>query len=371
MTKIAVYVANVPPAPCGVGDYTHTLVGQLSAGDAADLTVFTHAANPQSPQQRQVRITSYRSLVRLARQLEAEGFAILVLQYQAHSFARSIYPNLLIMYLRARTRIKTVLVMHDFAGPLLRGRFGTPLFGRLINFVTLLFSNRVIVTDSARLAQLERYDRLRLLRNKTSHVPVGSAISPVRTQPAAARKDLCFFGLVHPTKNVAPLIAAFGSLLERQPQLDATLYIIGESLDPAYQATLAELAGALPDPSRVVFTGYCGSAEVSALLERMRLCVLPYEGGLPYSTSSAAAACIAHGVPMIGTRRTPGEAWPGVLPIDSPVQPDQLRAALGQLLTDDRLYERLRAEIEHSRSERSWPTIGAAYQRIFEQLGRA
>jgi glycosyltransferase involved in cell wall biosynthesis len=145
-----------------------------------------------------------------------------------------------------------------------------------------------------------------------------------------------FVGLLKPHKNVEGLIRAYAQLpggLGERYQL-----VIAGKKDRSY-AGLELLARELSLQGRVIFTGYVCDSQLESLYAGASLFVLPSfnEGfGLPVLEA------IAHGVPVVASNRAslPEVAGSAGLLVD-PGDHAALSAAMGQVLTDEALRERL------------------------------
>jgi glycosyltransferase involved in cell wall biosynthesis len=364
--NIAAYVANFPPVNCGIGDYTFHLIYTLREVYNVNVIVYTNTDNKNKyPYQKQISINTLRSFLDFVKILKQEKVDVLIIQYQSHSFLRKSIPNLLVIWLRLFTKIKTILVMHDFAGPVLFKKIPSRLSGRVINYLTCLFVNSLVVTDILRLEKFLKYDYMNMFRRKTSHIVVGSNIARVSSNSTFdERKDICFFGLIHPDKNINKLINAFANVVSSDNYHGLKLYIIGVATDQKYEMELKNLAISKGCKDKVVFTGYLNSNEVSLLLQRMKLCILPYQHGVSFSTSSTVGACINHDLPVVATALDISRKFPGMINIDYPVREDQISMAIKDVLDDHLLYDKLLREIAVVKDDRSWETISEQYMKI-------
>lgn len=370
--RISLYVANYPPVPCGVGDYTYKLVKYLGKMLGSNIQVYSSMPEDSGNRQRSAKINGLESMKRFVDILKKDGTEVLILQYQSHSFNRSIYPNLLVAYLRLFSNIKTILVMHDFAGPTLKlGRFGE-IIGRFINVFTCIFANRIIFTDDLRMTQLLRHDILGIIKDKVVHIPVGPNIEPSSNQTDDnSQKSICFFGLVHPSKNVEKIIDAFCDLMTSNEIDETKLYIIGHATDDSYRLFLQKYISNTGQEKNIILTGYLSDENTSQLLRRMEFCILPYDKGVHYSTSGVVSSCILHKLPMIGTVNSANKRYPGMLPIQLPVNTENLREAMKQLILDKELLNKLKEEINSIKETRSWENISLKYRStIYEVVSK-
>lgn len=136
-----------------------------------------------------------------------------------------------------------------------------PMLGRVAERSLAL----VVHCDAAR-RELE----LRYPETRAYTVPMGVA-DPFTSGAAPNRAALGLgqstfvvgvFGIVHPAKRLEACIEAFARLLAERP--DSVLLVVGRTLDPRYERSLAELARSLGAIARVRFTGHLPQAQLDA-----------------------------------------------------------------------------------------------------------
>jgi glycosyltransferase involved in cell wall biosynthesis len=151
--------------------------------------------------------------------------------------------------------------------------------------------------------------------------------------PAADREPLvASFGVVHPVKQNALLVAALPSILERVPE--ATIAFVGPCSEQA-GADLLALAAALDVSDRVTVTGAVDAAEYAAWLDRAAVAV-QLRRTANGESSAAVADCLGAGPAVVVTgigaaRELPDDA---VVSVSPAVAGAQLGVVVAELLRD-------------------------------------
>jgi glycosyltransferase involved in cell wall biosynthesis len=114
-------------------------------------------------------------------------------------------------------------------------------------------------------------------------------------------------------------------------------------------------------------TGYLPGAEVSRLLQAADAAAFPFNAGVTRKSGSLLAA-LAAGVPVVATA-PPGEVrWPaeaeGVLRVP-PRDTAALTGALGRVLSDRALADRLGAAGRALAASQSWDAIAAVHAEVY------
>jgi glycosyltransferase involved in cell wall biosynthesis len=166
-----------------------------------------------------------------------------------------------------------------------------------------------------------------------SHVPVCGLTPTAALQPVAATRDVAFVGRLSPDKGMSVLADAFAAVATRHG--DARLLVAGAGPDEDVVDRLARRLG----PERVLRLGRLAEPDVSALLARVRVVVVPSIPTLrPEGSSLTAVEAALHGRAVLGSD-DPAVAEvlttlgaDGVLPAGDA---GALGAALDRLLADD------------------------------------
>lgn len=157
-------------------------------------------------------------------------------------------------------------------------------------------------------------------------------------------------GQVRAYKGVDDLLAAWPSVRVALP--DAELVVAGAWVDQAPPADLSEGVTLIPR--------FLDEAEFGWLLRNAEVCCLPYR---QIDMSGVAAAALACGTPIVATRIGGLAEYEkrGALLVE-PGRPDELAAAIIDVLEDPALRERLQQEADHAvESIYDWDRIAARY----------
>jgi glycosyltransferase involved in cell wall biosynthesis len=239
---------------------------------------------------------------------------VLHIQYQTGAYAMHPAINLLPWRLRGLgVRLPVVVTFHDLLEPYLFPKAG-PL-RRLVTRRLSYDAQTVIVTnddDEARLLlQREWLPAQSPLCLYT--IPIGSNIP--NAPPGGYNRDawrqrlgiqpeevvIAYFGLLSRSKGADLLLDACRQLAAHLPL--RLLLIGGAATSPADRAYAAALLARIEQAGpgqRIIQTGHCAPAEVSAHLLACDIVALPFRGGASFRSGSLLAA-LSHGAPVITT----------------------------------------------------------------------
>ncbi|MGD2105462.1 MAG: glycosyltransferase family 4 protein [Anaerolineae bacterium] len=391
MARIGLITGEYPPDHGGVGDFTEQLARALvSLGHDVHVITSspTSASTPRpaestsAPDQVNVhRVVAdwgfgcWRRILRLSDDLNLD---ILNIQYQAAAY--DLHPAINLVPGKGR-RPPVVVTFHDLKAPYL-----FPKAGPLREWVVRLLARRadgVIVTN--------REDELSLpdLRERTPllvRIPIGSNIQPTlapgydrdaeRARWGIGRDDLVlgYFGFLNKSKGGEELIEALGLLVKEGSP--AHLLKIGGRVgtsDPtnrAYADRVEHLITELNLRERIHRTGYVPSAQVSASLLAVDICVLPYRDGASFRRGSL-LACLAHERAIVTTR--PAVRLPEVedgenMVLVDPRDPTGLAQAVLRVSTNPSMQARLEAGARSLATHFTWDSIARQTAAVFGEL---
>jgi glycosyltransferase involved in cell wall biosynthesis len=231
-----------------------------------------------------------------------------VLNVQFQTAAYGMHPAINFVPKR-KSRPPVVVTFHDLRAPYL-----FPKAGPLRWWVVRTLARRadgVIVTN--------REDESRITHHvsRIVRIPIGSNIAPRlpgaydraiwRAQWRIGPDDLLlgYFGFLNERKGGEDLVETLAALVARG--VSAHLLFVGGRVgtsDPtnaAYAQQVDRLIAERGLLKRVHHTEYVPAEEVSASLEAVDVCVLPYRDGVSLRHGSM-HACLAHGRPIVTTR---------------------------------------------------------------------
>jgi glycosyltransferase involved in cell wall biosynthesis len=239
--NVMLIAGKYPPQPCGIGDHTHKLANRLSelghrvsvlcsVLDTAEDEVRGNHNNIEVI--REVSSWDFRSVRRILKLVQDKGVEVLHIQYQATAFGQhpmmTMLPLLVrVSSLKRKTKVKIVVTMHEFAGPL------KPLLPRPARRLWLLpllvFSHAVIVSNERDLSYVRKVP---LLRNKVRLIPLGSNIEVQETSEART----CIIRRRLGLNDADILLVRFGFVDSvRVQQLDILLYALRRLLEKGHR----------------------------------------------------------------------------------------------------------------------------------------
>jgi glycosyltransferase involved in cell wall biosynthesis len=214
-----------------------------------------------------------------------------------------------------------------------------------------------VITDSES-ARREIMEHYHVPEEKISNIPIGAGAGSATITPEEARAELASLDLnaerpylltvgnLQPRKNLVRLVEAFNQLVSGG--LDIDLVIVG----PRHFRSEEVLQAAQSAMGRIHFTGYISDRQLAACYRCSTAFVLPslYEGfGLPVIEA------MSHGVPVACSDA-------GALPevcgdaavLFDPRSIEAIAAAVGQILSDSELRERLSRAGQARAAQFSW-----------------
>jgi glycosyltransferase involved in cell wall biosynthesis len=303
-----------------------------------------------------------------------------VLNVQFQTAAYGMHPAINLVPKR-RSRPPVAVTFHDLKVPYL-----FPKAGSLRRWVVKTLVRRadgVIVTN--------REDEIKISNIKyqisnVARIPIGSNITP-RLPGAYDRalwrkhwklepEDLLlgYFGFLNERKGGEDLIETLAALVARG--LPAHLLFIGGRVgtsDPAnlvYAKQVNRLIAERGLERRVHYTDFVPPEEVSASMEAVDVCVLPYRDGVSLRHGSL-HACLAHGRPIVTTQpsvKTP-ELRDGENVLLAPAEDiAALADSVARLANDAELRTRLEKGALALATEFTWDHIAARTAEFFAEL---
>lgn len=379
--KVALLSAEYPPAPGGVGDYTHQLGAALLRRGIETIVLTSGAVVPiYDDQPPVVRLMlarwDWRCWGVIRRALADPRPDILHIQYQTGAYG--MHPA--INFLPRRLRLlppapRMAVTAHDLLPPYL-----FPKAGPLRDWVTrrlMLDSDAVVATNDADAAQLRHWGA-GSGRQALRVIPIGANIA-VAPPPGFDRAQwraslgvtpditlIAYFGLISPSKGLDTLARA----LEALPATFRLLVIGGEATAPADQTYAAVVRRSIVDAQlseRVIMTGHCAAADVSAHLLAADLAALPFVDGASLRRGSLLAV-LAHGVPTITTPGAAAFVDGDQALLTPPGDAPALAGAIARLANDAALRARLAQGGQTLAARFSWETIAAQHEELYRTL---
>ncbi len=324
---------SLPPDVCGVGEYANALLKSLDGQPITTSLFYT-------------RNWSISSLLRYASRIRRSGAKLLNIQYPTQGYGWSIVPQLLCVLVKP---IKTVITLHEFSNRSFKAKLASYLF--------FFFSDYFIFT-----VDHERDVSSRLapwIRSKSCVIPLASNI-PIHYSHAA-EVDIVYFGHIRPSKGLEEFIETVNSIRNKRRYRIQVIGQIVQGFD-SYTAGILEEVKALG----VEIILNRSSTEVSYLLSRARVALLPFPDGFSLRRGSALAS-MSNGALLVTTP-----------PPNRPIELDKicitsskttgLAEVVITVLDNYALYEHIRvAGCQFARSF-SWETVAAMYIQQMKKL---
>jgi glycosyltransferase involved in cell wall biosynthesis len=258
--------------------------------------------------------------------------------------------------------------------------FHTLWGGGKINYwfaLQLLGSSKAVVATNTEIVHLlEKY--LPFFLKKVRQIPIGSNIRPL----AAPRYDLeekyklrrgvpivSYFGMCYPGKGMAVLFET-AKLLKKS--LDFRMLVIGGGMsdDETHYEQAREKVRACGVDDNVTWTGRLAAEDVSTLLSRSDVVLLPYELGVSDRRGSLMAA-LAHGKAIVTAAPSipgfPFKRWENMVWPDS-YDAKEFAELVARVLDDNQLRSRLGSGARLLAEEYQWPSIAKRTRDFFFEI---
>jgi glycosyltransferase involved in cell wall biosynthesis len=380
--RIGLVTGEYPPDQGGVGDFTCE-IGKALAALGHDVHVITGqspTSNLQFPTSVHREITGWgwrcwRQILDVAHR---ERLDVLNVQFQTAAYG--MHPAIHFVP-RRRGGPPVAVTFHDLKVPYLFPKAG-PLRWQAVKMLARC-ADGVIVTnveDEIKISNLQpptsNLVRIPIGSNIAPHLPVGYDRDTWRARWGIGPGDLLlgYFGFLNERKGGKDLIKVLAALVARG--LAAHLLFIGGrvgSSDPtnvAYAQQVDRLIAERGLTERAHQTGFVPPEEVSASLEAVDVCVLPYRDGVSLRHGSM-HACLAHGRLIVTTRPTVEmpEFRDGENMLLAPVEDTAALAdSVERLASDAELRTRLEKGALALATEFTWDRIAARTAEFFAEL---
>lgn len=268
--KVAMVTGSYPPMTCGVGDYTHKLVGSLQE-IGAKVDVFSSGLD-----------WSLLNSKKLADSISAASPDIIHIQYPTVGYGSSLGPQALSFMSKP-----SVVTVHEVSQVHMLRQLS------LVSFT--LSADRVIFTSEYEMSYASRWAPR--LATRSTVIPIGSAIAASVVGSVKDIDDIIYFGLIRPKKGLEQVIRL--AYLAKKEGLPLTVRIVGlvDSQQHQYFNKLQSTADGLP----VFWDLGLSEHQVSDLLARSHIAYIPFPDGASERRSSL-LALLSNGVATISTK---------------------------------------------------------------------
>jgi glycosyltransferase involved in cell wall biosynthesis len=200
------------------------------------------------------------------------------------------------------------------------------------------------------------------LKAKASVIHIGSNI-PFR-EPQQADTDVAYFGLIRPVKGIEEFIATLSRPCFR-PAL--RIRVIGE-VSPGYESYASEMIPRLEALGAEILLNR-SAGEVSELLSRAKIALLPFPDGMSRRRGSALAAMGNGALVVTNAGSAETDLFRNVCAM--PADNSSLLEVLSNALEHYDSYESIRCAGQEFARSNSWDGIGKTYVSVFERLSCA
>jgi glycosyltransferase involved in cell wall biosynthesis len=360
--KVLYITGSMPPLKCGIGYYSANLL--MSFGNKNKITVLT-TERSDYPDNKYVTTKSWGlvALPGLIKTIRAQSPDVVSIQYPAAGYGRRLGINLLPYFLRGTP---VAVTLHEY--------HGSPILGKIRDFVTALPAQKIIVSNQYDMQALPR-----VLRRKAAIIPIGSNIERVPANRSTYDEILrlagfstkrpvgVFFGFAFANKGLELLLEAAN---RSKSQL---LLLSGLSEDNPFQAKLLRrIAEINAGGGKIYCAGHLPDKAVSEVLQECDYFVLPQP--LPLTAKSGTAiAAVMHKLPIISTGASNKKLnLPYVNNENSillnPMNLETLSNTLAGILSNPDKLAELRRGISGIREYFDWAKIAAAHEDIWKEM---
>lgn len=378
--KVCMISGSYPAMPCGVGDYTAHLAGELArAGVGVDVLACSH---PQVEPRRNGSVDVFPVLGvipaldarRISTHARERGCDLIHIQYPTWAFRRSLSIPLLPGLLRLMQRRPVVVTMHEVSHchPLNR-----------LRLIPIAYSASAVTAtteeDSRWLAT-----RLPGLGKRIAHIPIGAFIEPslrpdydrIRQRRELGITDdeiaVCHFGFVLRNKLLEHLLPAARAAIDSGARIRLVFMSGFERTEGEYGAQIRQMIRELGLSQHVSETGYVQPGDVSRFISACDIAVLLFRDGASFRRSSMLTV-MAHGLPVISYRGATPPA--GLRDADNIVlvETDDIAGIADRMLklcNDAHLRRRIGEAGRKTADAFSWPSIARRTAELYQRLLR-
>lgn len=306
MIRVLLVTGSVPPAPCGVGDYTFRLAQSLSAMGKVEIAILTGNSVLVAEKTSDVLVFNLvaswrlRQLGRVARFFNQWRPDIVHVQYPTQGYGRGLLPSSIPLLAKFRGA-KTVQTWHE--GFSRRDAFKLLLQISAASCQIVVRSNFMELVHPSLRWLIKRVGKPSLIAN-ASAIPRALCTEEERALAKRSllqgqRRLIVFFGFLYPPKGAELLFEI------ADPETDHLVIAGPADEDSAYLNELKQLAGSPSWEGRVTFTGFVSPERASLILAAADAVILPFRTGSgPWNTSIHSAILNGAFVITTSTERT-------------------------------------------------------------------
>lgn len=331
----------LPPSICGVGDYTKNV---LSTETCKNWKVLSNQK------------WGVIHIFSLLKKIMSEAPNVVFLQYPAEGYGWSLTPHFILIYVKYFMKQTVVTVLHEYSSFKPKGK----LFINLI----LSKSDGIIFTS-----EFERVNFLAKNVNSkavTQVIPILSNIRPPEVVRACFDRDidLIYFGHIRPNKGFEEFLRAVSEIQIMRPNLK--YHIVGQ-IPSGYESFCDVLKIKYPDYLSCT-TVNASPDDVTELLNRSKVCFLPFPDGISerrgsfLAASQCGCAVVSYSGPWLTDRLK--RAFMAV-------QRNNEAQEIVQLMTSESVlefYQLSALKYHENRNVNSWEDVACEYLKVAEAV---
>ncbi len=374
--KVA-YVGTYPPKECGIATFTMDMVNatDLSGWRSIVLAVDDEApeeAHPDSKVVFTIEKESRNAYRQAARLLTEQNVSLLSIQHEYGIFGGD-HGDLVLDLIKAAT-MPVVVTLHTV--------LPTPSEPqrRILKEMEKHVAGFVVMAHKAVDLLQTSYG---INRKMVHFIPHGAPNAPYHAEKAAKRKFglqgkrvISTFGLISPNKGIEDAIAAMPAVVEKEPRavyliLGQTHPVIKRKEGEWYRDNLVKQVHELGLTENVRFVDqYLSLQQLIDYLLATDVYITPYYANPHQITSGTLAYAMATGKVIVSTpylyaEELLAEGRGFLYPFRDTAALSQI---IGDLLTDDALFERTRRRAYDYGRSMTWQSVGIQYTRLFTEL---
>ena len=303
--KLCVITGTLPPAKCGVGDYSEALYSALIKNYDVDLDIITSKGNKYDGTSLDIHdivekweFSNLKVILHKIKQINPD---LIHIQYPTSAYGKNVFINILPVILKFKG-YKLVSTIHEYSD--------NSKIGKIRIWPNILLSDSIIVVDEQYINDIRK---MYIFKNKyIKFINIGSNI-PKASISMEERIDIrnkiiqgkhsnimSYFGFIHEKKGIEYVIYSLKDL-KSKGLLKTKFLIIGElNTQNEYHNSILNLINNLNLNEDIYVTGYLPKEEVSKYLNASDFAIFPFVDGLSYKNGSFLAA-YQEGLPTITT----------------------------------------------------------------------
>jgi len=293
--KVCVITGTLPPAKCGVGDYSEALYTGLIKKHDIDIEILTSKGNKYPKAKLNIHDViekwDFSSLKKILNYIKKINPDLVHIQYPTAAYGKNIFINILPMILRMKG-YKVISTIHEYSD--------NSRLGKIRIWPNIIFSNALVVVDNQYSKDIRKKY---IFRNKCIRfIGIGSNIpkanmnkeerSEIRRKIIKDKplKIMCYFGFIHEKKGIEYILYSIKELKDKG-MLSTKFLIIGElNIENQYHNSIINLIEELMLKDDIFITGYLRKEEVAKYLSASDFAIFPFVEGLSYKNGSLLAA---------------------------------------------------------------------------------